>query len=133
MTATQPVAFVYDRRAMSQRELLEARLRACARYISAQGWGFGGWWVDEGEHALTDHRPEFDRLLTAVREAECDRPRVCLIYGWNRLAHSNEIRGVMTRRVLLLGGWVETCQGEKRTPDGRYTQVGRLTSGPITA
>ncbi|GAA1909344.1 recombinase family protein [Streptantibioticus ferralitis] len=131
MTADQPLAFIYDRRATSHRELLEARLKACAKYTSAQGWGFGGWWVDEGEEALTDRRPAFDLLLHAMQDAGSDRPRVCLIFGWGRLSHNERIRGVMMRRVLLSGGWVETCQGEKRTADGQWIPTGRLTSAPM--
>ncbi|WP_269858341.1 recombinase family protein [Streptomyces sp. RPT161] len=135
MTGNQPtLAFIYDRCATKNTTELERRLTVCADYVSSHGWGFGGWWRDDGDYALTnDHRPAFDTLLRAMR-ATADGPRrVCLIHDWDRLSRDQAARGVMTRRVLLEGGWVETCTGEKCTPDGRYTQVGRLTSGPITA
>ena len=120
---SKPLAFIYDRHVTVIEDELDRRLNACMAYLSEHGWDFAGQWIDRGDHALTDdHRPEFDALLRAITAAG-DRPRVCLIHDWGRLSHDMATRGLMTRRVLLLGGWVETCRGEKRTPDGRYLQV----------
>lgn len=134
LTSPQPtLAFIYDRCATQDTTELERRLSACGEYVIAQGWGFGGWWRDTGDHALVnDHRPAFDTLLRTMRGAE-DCQRVCLVYCWDRLSRDMEARGLMTRRVLLLGGWVETCGGEKRTAGGTELRTGRLSSGPITA
>jgi hypothetical protein len=128
-TYQAPLAFIYDRRATSQRELLEARLQACVEYSGARGWGLAGKWVDEGDHALVDRRPAFDLLLGAMRDAGGDCPRVCLVFGWGRLSHQQGVRGAMTRRVLSIGGWVETTSGDRRMGD--RTSSGRLSSGPI--
>jgi hypothetical protein len=140
MPTDQPtLAFVYDRCATQDTTELERRLTACGEYVIAQGWGFGGWWRDTGDHALVnDHRPAFDTLLRTMRAAEgCER--VCLVYDWDRLCRDVAARGLMARRVLLLGGWVETCGGEKRTPGGTESRAGRLAaddhdqggSGPV--
>lgn len=134
MTTDQtPLVFIYDRCCTQDATELERRLKACAKYVSAQGWGFGGWWRDNGDAALTnDRRPAFDTLLRTMQAAG-DCPRVCLVYSWDRLSRDMQARGQMTRRVLLLGGWVETCDGEKRTAGGSELRAGRLSSGPITA
>ncbi|MCQ4041617.1 recombinase family protein [Streptantibioticus rubrisoli] len=126
-----PLAFIYDRCATKSTAELERRLEACGEYVTAHGWGFGGWWRDNGDYALTnDRRPAFDTLLRTMRAAGND-PRVCLVYDWDRLSRDTRVRRVMTRRVLLLGGWVETCRGEKRTPDGKHVPPGYLTSAPV--
>ncbi|MDF2260702.1 recombinase family protein [Streptantibioticus ferralitis] len=133
MTSHQtPLVFIYDRCATQDTRELERRLKACAEYVSTYGWGFGGWWRDSGDYALTnDRRPAFDTLLRTM-QAVGDCPRVCLVYDWDRLSRDVQARDLMTRHVLLLGAWVETCDGEKRTPSGKHRQVGRLTSGPVS-
>jgi hypothetical protein len=135
MTGSQStLAFVYDRQATTNPLLLEVRLKACAAYVEKQGWSFGGWFVDRGEEALSlDHRPALDLLCNTMRAAGADQSRVCLIYNWERFAYDLDVRGKLTKRILGLGGWVETCQGETRTPDGRSAHPGHLTAGPITA
>ncbi len=132
---TQPtVAFIYDRHATQNTVILDLRLKACARYVSDHSWGFGGWWVDNGDYALTDdRRPAFDALLRTMQAADRTQPRVCLVHDWSRLSRDMKARGLLTRRVLLLGGGVETCSGEKREPGDGIQHTGRLTSGPITA
>jgi DNA invertase Pin-like site-specific DNA recombinase len=134
MTTIQPpVAFIYDRHATANKVVLQLRLEACTQYVEAQGWQIGGWFLDTGDDALTDHRrPAFDAMLNILRSAGADTPRVVLIHDWDRLSRDQEALGLFTRRILQLGTRVETCRGEQRRPDGRYTQVGRLT-GPITA
>ncbi|MEU1626665.1 recombinase family protein [Streptomyces sp. NPDC020096] len=131
MDEQRPLAFIYDRCTTNDTTELERRLKACAEYVTAQGWGFGGWWRDNGDYALTnDRRPAFDTLLRTMRAAGTG-PRVCLVYSWERLSRDMQARGLMTRRVLLLDGWVETCDGEKRTPGGEDSQKGRLTRAPM--
>lgn len=128
-----PVAYIYDRHATTNTVILDMRLKACAKYVTAKGWGFGGWWLDKGDYALTDgHRPAFDTLLRTMQTGTA-HPRVLLVYDWHRLSRNQQACGLMTRRALLLGGWVETTSGDKRTLDGRYEHAGRLTAGPATA
>ncbi|MCQ4081757.1 recombinase family protein [Streptomyces sp. RB6PN25] len=135
MTAEQPaLAYVYDRHATANTVVLRLRLQVCAQYAEAQGWMIGGWFVDEGDDALTnDRRPAFEAMLNTIRVAGVDTPRVCLAYDWDRLSRDQEARGLLTRRVLHLGAWVETCCGEQRRPDGTWVQRARLTTAPITA
>lgn len=129
-----PLAFVYDRHATLAREILRLRLEVCAEYANGQGWAIAGWFVDEGDDALTnDRRPAFKAMCNAIGSAGADVPRVCLVNDWDRLSRDLEARGLLTRRVLRLGGWVETCFGEKRQPDGTWIQRARLTQAPITA
>jgi DNA invertase Pin-like site-specific DNA recombinase len=130
-TIQPPVAFIYDRHAIANRAVLQLRLEACAQYADAQGWGIGGWFLDIGDDALTnDKRPSFDAMLNTLRSAGSDTAQVVLVHDWVRLSRDRKACGLFTRRVLQSGGWVETCRGDKRTPDGRYTQVGCLTLGP---
>jgi DNA invertase Pin-like site-specific DNA recombinase len=130
---TKPLAFIYDRHATANKVILQLRLEACAQYVEARGWDIGGWFLDTGDDALSnDKRPSFNAMLNTLRSAGADTRRVVLVNDWDRLTRDREACGLFTSRVLQSGGWVETCRGEQRTPDGRYTQVGRLTSGPIT-
>ncbi|MGW7007605.1 recombinase family protein [Streptomyces sp. NPDC054933] len=135
MTADQPpLVFIYDRHATLHREVLLLRLEVCATYADQQGWTIGGWFLDEGDDALTnDKRPAFESMLNTVRAAGADAPRVCLVHDWHRLSRDDEARGLLTRRVLHLGGWVETSLGERRQPDGTWVQRARLNGAPITA
>ncbi len=129
MTGNQPtLAFIYDRQATRNLLTLEARLRACGDHVHKRGWGYGGWFVDRGDDALSlDHRPALGHLCNTMRAAGADKARVCLVFDWERFAYDPDVRDVLTLRILSLGGWVETCQGETRTPDGRTSHVGRLT------
>ncbi|MEU1624294.1 recombinase family protein [Streptomyces sp. NPDC020096] len=129
-----PLAFIYDRNATANKGALQIRLAACARYAAGNKFEIGGWFLDTGDEALTnDHRPAFEALLNTLRAAATGRPCVCLVYDWERISREEAACGLFTGKVLQRGGWVETCFGEKRTPDGRYVQVGRLSSAPITA
>ncbi|MBV9022939.1 MAG: recombinase family protein [Streptomycetaceae bacterium] len=114
---TRPLAFIYDRHATEDTTVLEMRLKACAKYVSAQGWGFGGWWVDKGDDALTDdRRPAFDILLHTLQATSADHPRVCLVHDFERLSRDDQARRIFTRRILLTGGWGETTRGETTKP-----------------
>ncbi|WP_269857940.1 recombinase family protein [Streptomyces sp. RPT161] len=117
------LVFVYDRHATLARDMLLMRLETCAEYAEKKGWRIAGWWVDQGDDALTnDKRPAFGLMLNTIRAAGTDVPRVVLVHDWHRFSRDDAARGLFTRKVLHLGGWVETCQGEKRLPDGTYVQ-----------
>jgi DNA invertase Pin-like site-specific DNA recombinase len=130
----RPLAFIYDRHATANKVMLQLRLEACAQYAEAQGWQIGGWFVDEGDDALTtDKRPAFEAMLNTVRAASIDVPRVCLVHDWDRLSHDQESRRLLTRRVLHLGTWVETCHGEQHRLDGTWVQRARFTTASAKA
>ncbi|MBV9026569.1 MAG: recombinase family protein [Streptomycetaceae bacterium] len=135
MTPTQhPLAFIYDRLATVNRVILQLRLETCAQYAGAQGWQIGGWFVDEGDDALTtDRRPAFDAMCNTIRAAGVDAPRVCLLHDWDRLSRDKETCGLLTGRVLRLGARVETCFGEQRRPDGIWVQRARPATTPTIA
>ena len=122
-----PLAFLYDRHVTVACAELDRRLDECRRHLARQGWTWGGEWIDEGDSALTaDHRPEFEALLLAIATAGPDRPRVCLVHGWDRLSRDPAARTLMCHQVLLLGGRVETCDGDRAPGD-------RSSAGPVTA
>lgn len=128
------LAFVYDRLATTNTVILELRLQKCAQYAEAKGWTIGGWFLDEGTDALTnDHRPAFDHLLNAVRNAGADVPRVVLVHDWTRFSRDEDARGLFTRRIIHLGASAETCDGEHRRTDGTYNTPARPTDAPLTA
>jgi DNA invertase Pin-like site-specific DNA recombinase len=133
-SASPPLAFVYDRRATVNKVILQLRLETCAQYAEAQGWQIGGWFVDEGDDALTaDRRPAFDAMCNTIRAADIDTPRVCLVYDWHRFSCDQQACGLLTHRVLRLGARVETCFGEQRRPDGTWVQRARPATAPTTA
>jgi hypothetical protein len=129
--ASRPLAFIYDRHATEDSTVLEMRLKACAKYVSSQGWGFGGWWVDKGDDALTnDRRPAFDILLRALQATGSSYPRVCLVHDFERLSRDDQTRRLFARRVLLAGGWVETTSGETTKPGDRHHGLITTPPGP---
>jgi DNA invertase Pin-like site-specific DNA recombinase len=135
VTADQkPLAFVYDRLVTTNKVILQLRLEACAQYVEKQGWEVGGWFVDEGDDALTtDRRPAFDAMCNTIRAAGADVPRVVLVHDWDRFSRDREACGLLTRRLLQLGVRIETCFGEQRRPDGTYVQRARPTTAPTIA
>jgi DNA invertase Pin-like site-specific DNA recombinase len=125
-----PLVFIYDRHATANKVILQLRLEACAQYAEARGWEIGGWFLDTGDDALTDHRrPSFEAMLNTCRSADAEIPRVVLVHDWDRLTRDGWQRRIFARRVTLAGGWVETIAGESTKDDQR----GRLTSAPITS
>jgi DNA invertase Pin-like site-specific DNA recombinase len=84
-SSAPPLAFVYDRFATANKVILRLRLETCAQYAETQSWQIGGWFVDEGDDALTtDTRPAFDAMCNTIRAAYADTPRVCLVYDCQR-------------------------------------------------
>jgi hypothetical protein len=130
-TPTQPLAFIYDRHVTEDTTVLEMRLKACAKYVSANGWGFGGWWVDKGDDALTDdRRPAFDILLRTLQATGSSHPRACLVHDFERLSRDDQARRIFAQRILLAGGWIETTSGEATKPGSRHRGLITTPPGP---
>ncbi|MEU1630376.1 recombinase family protein [Streptomyces sp. NPDC020096] len=109
-----PQAFIYDRRSTPTLGVLLARLMVCREYAAERGWELVGEWVDEDDNALTDRRPEFDRLIGKMLGAHRDgREVICLVNDFDRLSHNQEIQTRFIKRVHLAGGWVETIVGDR--------------------
>ncbi|MEU6175349.1 recombinase family protein [Streptantibioticus parmotrematis] len=133
-TRQPPLAFVYDRHVTQAIGMVQARMDACTAYLETKGWTSGGCWLDVGDDALSDdRRPAFDAMLCTVHAAGTGAQRVVLVHGWDRLSRDGHACGLLTRRVLLLGAWVETTLGEQRRADGSWIERARLNHGPITA
>jgi len=107
-------AFIYDRHATTSTVILDIRLDRCRAYAESQGWEVAGTWLDLGDHALGDHRPQFDALCVAM-----DRdpgPIVCLVEDWDRIARDASQSSVMRHRVAQAGGHCVTADGESDAP-----------------
>lgn len=124
----RPLAFLYDRRDTPTRAVTLVRIETCRQYADAQGWDVAGDWIDEGEAALTDRRPEFDILISKMLGAHRGgREVVCLVTDFGRLSSNPETRARFVKRVHLVGGRIETIAGE-RSDD----RTGRLTGAPLS-
>lgn len=111
----RPRAFIYDRHATSSTAILDIRLDRCRAYAESQGWELAGIWIDLGDNALSDHRPEFHALCLAMRAEP--GPAVCLVDDWDRIARDASISATMRRRVGQAGGHCETVGGESDAPE----------------
>ncbi|MCT4356550.1 recombinase family protein [Streptomyces sp. Je 1-79] len=109
-------AFLYDRHATTITAALDIRLARCRAYAEQQGWEIAGTWVDLGDHALSDARPQFSALCRAM--AATPGPVVCLVDDLDRLNRSAGHRAVMRRRVGSAGGYCATASGGTDRADG---------------
>ena len=125
------VAFLYDRALNSNAPAVLQRIEHVAHYAAERGWDCAGRWVDAGDDALTNTRPQFDAMVEAIRAAGADTDRVCLVASWGRLSHDGGDRAQFARSVLTVGAAIETCDGDRRYPGGGYTTLGRLTPGSV--
>ncbi|MEU9702335.1 recombinase family protein [Streptomyces sp. NPDC047981] len=103
-------AFLYDRHATSITAALDIRLARCRTFAEQQGWEIAGTWIDLGDHALSDARPQFGALCRAM--AATPGPVVCLVDDFDRLNRAAGHRAVMRRRVGSAGGYCATASGE---------------------
>lgn len=108
-------AFIYDRYATTTTTILDIRLDRCRAYASSRGWEIVGTWLDLGDHALGDYRPQFTALCLALQETR--GPVVCLVDGWDRLSRDLAHRRSMRTSVRLAGGHCETVEGETDRED----------------
>jgi DNA invertase Pin-like site-specific DNA recombinase len=126
-TNRNPLAFIYDRQTSPTVGVVLMRVAVCRQYAEERGYEIAGEWHDTGDNALTDHRPQFDRMLTemlATRVGGRDEI-VCLVNDFDRLSHNPHHRTRFIRRVQAAGGWVENCLGEKEERGGTHSHVGR--------
>jgi DNA invertase Pin-like site-specific DNA recombinase len=131
MNSLPPLAFVYDRHASPTPGVLTLRLDLCRLRANEQGWEVAGEWVDRGDAALSDgHRPEFDRMLAAMREASrSGRTVLCLVADWYRLSRDTATERGFRARIATAGGYTATGAGEDDQPGsgrGRPSMLGRL-------
>jgi hypothetical protein len=73
-----------------------------------------GIWLDLGDYALGNRRPQFDALCVAMERAP--GPIVCLVDDWDRLTRDASQSAVMRHRIGQAGGHCETAEGESDTP-----------------
>lgn len=111
----QPVVFIYDRvvsRTAQSRVALHLRLLACRDLAVSQEWTIGGWYLDNGEEALSDlRRPALDRALHVMQQMPRGQGRYLLVHDWNRLSRSLAAQRVIDRRTRLAYGVVCTVAG----------------------
>lgn len=119
LTATEERvrAFIYDRHATTTTTILDIRLDRCRAYAESRGWDVAGIWLDLGDHALSDCRPQFNALVVAMDRTP--GPVVCLVDDWDRIARDGSLSSVMRHRVGQAGGHCETVEGESDTPAER--------------
>jgi hypothetical protein len=130
MTSDPPLAFLYDRQTSPTPGVLVLRLDLCRLRAGELGWEVAGEWVDSGDDALTgSRRPQFDAMLTAVREAAAaGRTVVCLVADWHRLSREAATEAGFRARITAAGGFTATAAGEDDQPGsgrGRVTMIGR--------
>ncbi|HZX40012.1 MAG TPA: recombinase family protein [Streptomyces sp.] len=107
-------AFIYDRHATTSTVILDIRLDRCRSYAESCGWEVAGIWLDLGDNALGQHRPQFSSLCVAMDAAT--GPIVCLVDDWDRLARDASQSAVMRRRIGQADGHCETAEGESDAP-----------------
>ncbi|MFG2643757.1 recombinase family protein [Streptomyces sp. NPDC048370] len=111
-------AFLYDRHATAITVALDLRLARCRAYAEQRGWEIVGTWIDLGDHALAETRPQFSALCRAM--AATPNPVVCLVDDFDRLNRAAGHRAVMRRRVVMAGGYCVTpCGDTDRVHAGR--------------
>lgn len=107
-----PLAFIYDRNATRSTTVLDQRLTGCQNYAKLRGWEIAGQWLDLGDNALSDHRPELARLIDAMQARARDREVICLVHTWGRLTHDADSRIRYQMRIAQAGGHTETAFAE---------------------
>ncbi|MFH8573798.1 recombinase family protein [Streptomyces sp. NPDC017993] len=107
-----PLAFIYDRCATRSHQYLDMRLAGCHVYAARHGWVLRGRWLDLGDAALGQDRPQLDSLLEAMRAEAGRREVICLVHNWGRLAHAVEHRIALQQRIARAGGYSATTFDE---------------------
>ncbi|MFI0261518.1 hypothetical protein ACH4OW_21070 [Streptomyces sp. NPDC017056] len=109
---TPPLVFIYDRNATRSSAILDLRLSGCVNYADRHGWQVAGLWVDRGDDALGDTRPQFSALVESLRAQAGSRASICLVHTWCRLAHDDGLRLLFQQRVAQARGCTATTFGD---------------------
>lgn len=121
-------AFLYDRHATTITAALDIRLDRCRAYAEQQGWQIAGIWIDLGDHALADARPQFSALCRVM--AATPGPVVCLVHDFDRLNRAAGHRAVMRRRIATAGGCCAAASGDPDLVD-RLARPAARADGPF--
>jgi site-specific DNA recombinase len=103
---------------------LDAQLRALRAYCAAHGWVEAATFVDAGESARTDKRPEFQRMIALAQR----KPRpfdVILVHKTDRFARNREDSAVY-KSLLRRECGIEVVSAAEQFDD---TPAGKLTEG----
>ncbi|MFH8591885.1 recombinase family protein [Streptomyces rimosus] len=111
MTIT-PLVFIYDRNATGSSAYLDMRIEGCRNYAASRKWTVADHWVDRGDDALADTRPQLSALLEILRREAGIRPVICLLHSWGRLAADPVHRIAFQQRVARAGGYCATTFNE---------------------
>jgi len=93
------------------------QLERCRYHAQGKGWEVVKEFVDAGESARTDKRPEFQKMITAARSKEFD---VILVHKFDRFARNDYDFIVYEKELEDLGITVESVSepGDASTPAG---------------
>lgn len=93
------------------------QLERCRYHAQGKGWEVAKEYVDAGESARTDKRPEFQNMITAARSKEFD---VILVHKFDRFARNDYDFVVYEKELEGLGIIVESVSepGDASTPAG---------------
>jgi len=93
------------------------QLERCRYHAQGKGWEVVREFVDAGESARTDKRPEFQQMITAARAREFD---IILVHKFDRFARNDYDFIVYEKELEDLGITVESLSepGDATTPAG---------------
>ena len=93
------------------------QLERCKYHAQGNGWEVVKEFVDAGESARTDKRPEFQEMITAARNREFD---VILVHKLDRFARNDYDFVVYEKELEELGIALESVSepGDASTPAG---------------
>lgn len=126
--AAPTLAFIYDREATSQTDRLNRRIATCRAYAATMKWNVVGQWVDRGDAALMDRRPQWRGMVAAMEAQGQGRRIACLVADWGRISHNDEESARLRQLVGVASGVCVTAGGENDSGEG--ASRGRLTSPP---
>jgi len=93
------------------------QLERCRYHAQGKGWEIVKEFVDAGESARTDKRPEFQKMIAAARNKEFD---VILVHKFDRFARNDYDFIIYEKELEDLGIFVESVSepGDASTPAG---------------
>ncbi len=121
MSADSKKAAIYARvstEEQAERDLsIPFQLERCRYHDKGKGWEVVKEFVDAGESARTDKRPEFQKMISSARAKEFD---VILIHKFDRFARNDYDFIIYEKELEGLGIIVESVSepGDASTPAG---------------